>query len=51
MLVPTAAVPAVEFVRIADRLPQFHPGLWASAIVAALLAFLVWWACRWNTLP
>ncbi len=39
-------IPAVEFVDIADRLPQLHPGLLASAILVALLALAVWRAYR-----
>ncbi|MFQ5847280.1 MAG: hypothetical protein ACE5IQ_06330 [Candidatus Methylomirabilales bacterium] len=39
-------VPAVEFVDIEDRLPQLHPGLLASVILAALLALAVWMAYR-----
>lgn len=40
------AVPAVEFVDIADRLPQLHPGLFASGILVAILALAVWGVSR-----
>lgn len=50
MPIPMAAVPVIEFVNIADRLPQLHPGLLASTIFVALLALLVLWAYRWTTL-
>lgn len=43
---PMVAVPLVEFANIADRLPELHPGLLASAIFAALLAMLALWAYR-----
>lgn len=46
MPLPMVAVPLVEFANIADRLPELHPGLLASAIFAALLAMLALWAYR-----
>lgn len=43
---PMVAVPLVEFANIADRLPELHPGLLASAMFAALLAMLALWTYR-----